>query len=45
MSRILCVLEYELEPGVDDSDIESYFRQLSDLESDSDNAESSDCDA
>ena len=28
----------------DDSGVESYFRQLSDLESDSDNAESSDCD-
>ena len=29
----------------DDSDVESYFKQLSDLKSDSDNAESSECDA
>ena len=29
----------------DDSDVESYFKQLSDLDDDSDNAESSECDA
>ena len=29
----------------DDSDVESYFKQLSYLDDDSDNAESSECDA
>ena len=29
----------------DDSDVGSYFKQLSDLDDDSDNAESSECDA